>query len=97
MAEKLKQTEEAMTNVRRVIENIADSLPFFIPEAVMHEMLEGDFQRARGIFESARRFDFSQFPVSEKKENGEGVNIHVLPRDEKPDYGTSDYGFTLEL
>lgn len=79
-----------------ILKNISDSLPFFIPEAVMHELLEGDFTRARGIFESARRFDFSQFPVG-RKENGEEIEYRFLPRAEKNSYGTTAYGFDLEL
>lgn len=84
------------SHFRGILESIGDSLPFFIPEAVMHEMLEGDFTRARGIFESARRFDFSQFPVG-RKENGEGIGFQSLPRTEKNSYGTTAYGFDLDF
>ena len=94
MAEQLKLAEAGRDNARRALAELAEGLPFFIPESVMHEMLEGDFHRARGILESARRFDFSQFPIGGEKESGEGVVADTLP---KFDYGTSGYGFGLKL
>jgi len=87
-------TEKA--HFRGILKNIEANLPFFIPEAVMHEMLEGDFTRARGIFENARRFDFSQFPVGQQK-SGEETETRSLPLNEEISYGTTAYGFCLEL
>ena len=103
MAENLGRIEEERDTVREalaqekahvkgILESIADSLPFFIPEEVMHEMLEGDFTRARGIFESAKRFDFSQFPI-DKVAGGEQISVFK----EQPTEGSTAYGFNLDV
>ncbi len=75
-----------------ILESIAGSLPFFIPEGVMHELLNGDFTRARGIFESARRFDFSQLPI-DKAAGGEQISAFR----EQPAEGSTAYGFNLDV
>ncbi|MDE7065586.1 MAG: hypothetical protein K2O70_08995, partial [Desulfovibrionaceae bacterium] len=105
MAERLESAEsdrdamkralaEEKSNFKGILESIADSLPFFIPEAVMHELLNGDFTRARGIFESARRFDFSQVPI-DKGTGGGGEQISVFR--EQPAEGSTAYGFNLDV
>jgi len=79
----------------RILGNIAESLPFFLPENVMHEMLEGDFTRARGIFESAALVDYSQYPLAGAKNSGS--RFLPEPRPAEADYGTAAYGFELKL
>ena len=48
-----------------LIDALASSFPCFIPEDVQHQMMEGDFSRAKMIFEQASRVDFSQYPIEE--------------------------------
>lgn len=50
-----------------LIDALASSFPCFIPEDVQHQMMEGDFSRAKMIFEQASRVDFSQYPIEEHK------------------------------
>lgn len=49
--------------LRSLLDILKDNMPFFIPEDAMHGMLNGDFTRAKAVFESATRIDFSQFPL----------------------------------
>lgn len=89
----IKTTQEKFEGI---LESIADSLPFFIPENVMHEMLEGDFTRARGIFESAARMDFSQFPLGKANAVQVKTPSGIFKKD-APEYGTAAYGFDILL
>lgn len=80
-----------------ILEGIADAMPFFIPQKAMDDLLEGDFRRARQIFESASVFDFTQFPLArETRTQGAAIDIDV-PHREEAEYGSAAYGFGLKL
>lgn len=83
---------ELENNVRGILETFQEKLPFFIPEPVIAEMLKGNFQRAKMIFEEAGKYDTSSLPIG-KKAMPESV---VKPR-EQAAYNTADYGFGLKL
>lgn len=97
---KQAQTEEQLEalrkNFRGVLEGIADSLPFFLPESVMRQMCAGDFRDARAIFESAAQVDFSQYPLG-KRGSHESAGDVCPVRGEPAEYGTAEYGFGLNL
>ena len=68
-----------------------DALPIFIPEGAMHAMLNGDFSRAKAIFESASRIDFGQYPLSHMRQQ-ETNNPQIHAPQQEPEFGTADYG-----
>lgn len=79
-----------------ILARVLDSLPIFIPDDIMHDLLDGDFTRARNIFESAARMDFSQYPLG--KNATSAINLpgqNECP--DSPEYGSSAYGFGLIL
>lgn len=63
----VKLAQDAEARLKGVVDIIVESAPFFIPDSAMHAILEGDFTKARGIFESAERIDFSQFPIGKPR------------------------------
>lgn len=90
--------QKIRANFEGVLESIRESMPFMIPDAVMHEMLEGDFTRARGIFESAKRFDFSQYPIDRGECLPEAAKMAgMIEERKKPEYGSAGYGFVLNI
>ena len=46
-----------------LIDALASSFPCFIPEDVQHQMMEGDFSRAKMIFEQASRWTSRNIPL----------------------------------
>lgn len=85
------------SSVRGILECFQENAPFFVPDEVVHQMLEGDFERARAIFEDARRQDLSQLPLDSRKGRNREEEI-VRPRErDLPEYGSADYGFSLDL
>lgn len=94
--EALQHQKEGFTNV---LESIQKALPFFIPEKAMAAMLDGDFERARPIFESATHFDFSQFPIEGAKNSPGAVTVpeNNGHNDDKFNYGSAGYGFGINL
>lgn len=82
------------TNIMGILEALRETLPIFIPEEAMQAMMNGDFGRARTIFESASRIDFSQLPISypNKKPAAQFVDV---PVPNAPEYGTAEYGEKL--
>lgn len=97
---KQAQTEEQLAalrdNFRGVLEGIADTLPFFLPEPVMRQMCAGDFRDARAVFESAAHIDFSQYPLGRRESHMPTRDV-VPVRGEPAEYGTAEYGFGLNL
>lgn len=59
--------------------------------ACADDMMEGDFERAKHIFESAAHFDFSQFPLQPAQGRQPSV-IEVTQQREEPEYGTAGMG-----
>lgn len=74
---------------------LSEAFPCVIPEAVQHQMMEGDFTRAKMIFENATRVDFSQYPI------GDAAKKHTLPtvppQRPDPEYGTGAFGFMIDI
>lgn len=94
----MRATQDARDKFSGVLESIAAELPFYISQATMDRLLDGDFERARIIFESARRTDFEQYPLNV---NSVGYDAPRLPAS-KPsntaaEFGTADYGFGLDV
>lgn len=79
-----------------ILARVLDSLPIFIPESIMHELLDGDFTRARNIFESAARMDFSQYPLGKNATETPQLPIKNQ-QSELPEYGSTAYGFDIAL
>ncbi len=85
------------SNVRGILECLQEAAPFFIPDEVVHNMLEGDFERARLLFEDAKRIDYSQYPLfGHKKPTGDPEVVRLREK-EQPMFGTAQYGFDLDL
>lgn len=88
-----KATQERFEGALKLI---AANAPYVIPEDVQHAMMEGDFDRARVLFESAKHIDYSQLPLP-------GTKFKSVPVDlpskmyEEPEPGTAEYGLTLNL
>lgn len=76
---------------------LTDKLPFFIPESAMQAMLDGDFDRAKMLFETASHYDFSQLPIWKHDENAPAEKKSQQVKQQKPDFGTAEYGLTLNL
>lgn len=91
------ELENFKKNFKGVLESVRENFPFFIPEAVMHEMMNGDLTRAKAIFESASEFDFTSLPVREATRKSERIVLAEGRQIEKPDFGSAGYGFTLKV
>ena len=76
------------------IDALASSFPCFIPEDVQHQMMEGDFSRAKMIFEQASRVDFSQYPIEEH--NPKTISPGSQTQ-EPPLYGSGAFGFMIDI
>lgn len=81
------------SGVKELLSALQESLPFFIPEGAMHDMLNGDFSRARIVFENASRVDFSQFPLSGRKRRVAPEEQKAALMPEMPEYGSAAYGW----
>ena len=95
-----RRMEDSDRNLRAVLEGLRTSAPFFIPEKAMHGMLEGDFSKARAIFEQARHMDLSQFPLPGAEERRERSIVPATPvgGDEKiKKFGTPEWGWNTEV
>ena len=91
--EKAVQESNALKSaVADAMKALNDALPIFIPEDAMHAMLNGDFSRAKAIFESASRIDFGQYPLSQIKLNSTNVAPQPVVPQNGPDYGSPGYG-----
>ena len=77
-----------------LIDALASSFPCFIPEDVQHQMMEGDFSRAKMIFEQASRVDFSQYPIEEH--NPKTISPGSQTQ-EPPLYGSGAFGFMIDI
>lgn len=88
------ESAKIQENYKELLKTVSDSFPFFIPEHIMHEMLEGDFNRAKGIFEQASLVDFSAYPIDQGRK---GMVLEAA-RHRKPtpsDYGSAMFGFGI--
>ncbi|MBQ7609084.1 MAG: hypothetical protein IJU76_14135 [Desulfovibrionaceae bacterium] len=88
--------EKTKSTLEGTIRLLAEDLPFFIPEDVQHAMLEGDFKRAHVLFESAKHLDYTSLPLSGARFNPEKISLAQRAL-EKPEQGTAEYGFSLDL
>lgn len=77
-----------------MIDALASSFPCFIPEDVQHQMMEGDFSRAKMIFEQASRVDFSQYPIEEH--NPKTISPGSQTQ-EPPLYGSGAFRFMIDI
>lgn len=77
------RAQETEARLNGLVTLIAESAPFFIPDDVMHAMMEGDFAKARGIFESAERIDFSQFPIGKPRKGAPKEAPNAKPAEDK--------------
>lgn len=57
-------------------------------------MMEGDFSRAKMIFEQASRVDFSQYPIEEHKPKTISPGSQTQ---EPPLYGSGAFGFMIDI
>lgn len=86
LAEKVSLEE----NIRGVLEVLREALPVFVPDDAMHAMMNGDFERAKMLFEGAARIDFGQYPISTPgRINPAGVSME---QQEEPEFGSATYG-----
>lgn len=95
LEEKLAKSREAMEQAKIGLAGVLESLPIFIPEQIMQDMLTGDFGRTKGIFESAARVDFSQYPIGANRDaftEEIGANLK-----KSAEYGRAEYGFDLQV
>lgn len=92
----LFESAKTRGHYQELLKALTESFPFFIPENIMHDMLEGDFSRAKHIFESATHLDFTQFPLRPAQGRQHSV-MEVAQQREEPDYGTAGYGFAMKL
>lgn len=86
-----KETEELKAAVSEAMKSLNDALPLFIPEDAMHAMLNGDFSRAKAIFESASRIDFGQYPLTSMGKPRPQATLAPEPVQE-PEFGSANYG-----
>lgn len=82
---------ELKAAVSEAMKSLNDALPFFIPEDAMHAMLNGDFSRAKAIFESASRIDFGQYPLTAMGKPRPQATLAPEPVQE-PEFGSANYG-----
>lgn len=94
LKDQLAKSHEAMEQAKIGLAGVLESLPIFIPEQIMQDMLAGDFGRAKGIFESAARVDFGQYPIGVRNATKEQIRINP---NEEAEYGSADYGFGLQI
>ena len=98
------EAQHVKDNFKYVLESIQKAMPFVVPESVMHAMLEGDFDRAKVIFENAGRIDYSQYPLFDDGGNFLARTNLTVPnplftqkKHEEETFGTAQYGFDLDL
>lgn len=90
----LTAKDNAEGSAKALVRFLTESVPFFIPEDAMHKMLEGDFTRAKAIFESASKVDFSLYPLGGSRGSVSQVKPHAEVA-KTPEYG--DAGLAWEL
>lgn len=76
-------------NIKDILETLREALPVFIPDDAMHAMLNGDFHRAKVLFESAAHIDFGQYPIS--LPGGESTGMPAQQQG-APEFGSAAYG-----
>lgn len=78
-----------------ILEGLQSALPVFLPAYIFTDMLNGNYERAHAVFESIKIMDFSQFPLNtQKKSHKQNCIPHVQ---EVPEWGSTSYGFSLDL
>lgn len=86
----LQEKETIEQNMLGALAILRDALPVFLPESATKAILAGDLDRARAIFESAARIDFSQYPVG--RGAWEKPAPAMPPTRREPEFGTAEYG-----
>lgn len=93
--EKSEKAQDTLkTNIMGILEALKDSLPVFIPDDAMHAMMNGDFERAKTIFEKASKIDLSQLPISSPLNEAKPHFINSTICNE-PEFGSVEYGENL--
>lgn len=86
LAEKNAQEE----NIKGILAALRESLPIFVPDDAMHAMMNGDFSRAKVLFESAARVDFGQYPIPV---SGTHNSVEAMAQQpQEPEFGSASYG-----
>lgn len=78
-------------NIKDILETLREALPVFIPDDAMHAMLNGDFNRAKVLFESAAHIDFGQYPISLPGRESTGM----AQQQGDPEFGSAAYGESM--
>lgn len=76
-------------NIKGIFGALRETLPIFIPDDAMHAMMNGDFERAKMLFESAACIDFGQYPISLPGREPIGMPAQ---QQEAPEFGSAAYG-----
>lgn len=89
----LAAQESYKKGTAEMVKMLLESAPFFIPETAMHALLEGDFSRAKGIFEAAKSVEFGTLPLKVAMNR----KSETIRQGEKkaPAYGTAETAWTL--
>lgn len=88
----LEEKKSINAGLREFFESVRTALPVFIPDEVMHGMLNGDFQRASAVFESAARVDFGQYPLAMAGRDAQQRDNVADGARQMPDLGSVEYG-----
>ena len=94
------EIENSNRNLRAVVEGLRASAPFFIPENAMHGLMEGDFSKARAIFEQAKHMALTQYPIPGADEHRPHATVpaHPVDRDgDKRAFGSPEWGWNTEV
>ena len=92
--EKLNATKK---NYAEALRLFVANFPVIIPDEVQHAMLEGDFSRARTIFESAKLIDYSALPLNHRRQLSHSTIKTQANHACEPIEGSAEYGFTLNF
>ena len=95
-ATSVEQLAAIKKNFAQAISLFAENSPVIIPEEVQHAMLEGDFSRAKAIFESAKLIDYESLPLG-LNASKKVVNIPYDTEKKVPIEGSAGYGLTINL
>ena len=74
---------------------LLESAPFFIPESAMHALLEGDFNRAKGLFESAKTVEFGTLPLKVGVNARKAESVRQSEESTPPAYGSAESAWML--
>lgn len=77
-------------NIKDILETLKEALPIFIPDDAMHAMMNGDFDRAKMLFESAACIDFGQYPIPVPGTHNSTKTM--AQQSQEPEFGSASYG-----